>query len=362
MTIEPIAREVVPVKRSVLLKMSVTDAEAKLRDVASSFGANMVTSPRGNPMVVLSHLGAAKLDENCVYPVVNRKTGGHTYTYLSWQHEVARRIDRRLVTGDFLLEMSLKTGADQNTNIEYWSNCAADTELGRLPALSTGLFEEHFFRQILEAAGQRVRLDRPTVDPDVPAEEIYVANSKFIHGPHLDKVRRLLPGVSNRTSVRFQVSKPRQEVWQAALRATRQFGELSGCRVQRVDETLGEIQSGDMHTPSHTDNEKWANEFVTAIRGDAAKSQIVVTRTLLIVTADGEMRGAPSDGFLESWIITKIIDDLSPTADKEQIAPPTISAPRENPKSDVPNCTVDQILKMKELGLADDQIKAACVR
>jgi len=150
MIVVPRAHDVIPVKGSTVLSLSADDIAHTVEKVAKSMGARLGKSPRGNTVVSI-RVPTIKLDENCIYPIINGKTGGHLQTFASWQMGLLHgREEQRNArpSGDVLLELSIQPAEGGRTRFEFWSNCVADTELGRVLANSTGKFERAFLNQL----------------------------------------------------------------------------------------------------------------------------------------------------------------------------------------------------------------------
>jgi hypothetical protein len=323
-------------------------------------GARVEASPDGTLKVIMSRIPAVDLDRNCVYPVVNKKTGGHTHTFATWQGDLTRTSSFRFATGDVLLVLSLQENPSGQTSVEFWGNCVADTELGRLPAESTGVFEEKFLNKLFAEAGQRLgSIPARTHDKDAPAEEAYKETHDLTPGNHKQLIRALLPGVSERTLVKVSVAASTEVVWRAAVAATTKLSEQTGRPVVRVDEQTHTIQNGTAAgrgiLPSR--EERWSDEFITSVTPDGSQTRLSVVRRLRISSDDGvTWRGAPSDGEIESWIVTEALTRVA-AGNNEQSPAKAAGAPK-NPVE--PSCTVEQVGKMKEAGLTDVQIRAAC--
>jgi hypothetical protein len=308
--------DVTPVGARFNLNLSPAAAKRAARKLAGQMGARIDESNNGKFVFVLKRPATA-LDEYCVYPIINRTTGGHLHTFLTWQlglFHAGYQEDSRLASGDVLLKMSFEPGDGGRTRLDFWSNCVTDTELGRLPAESTGKFERAFVGQLAAAAGQSVDFSALPANHslDAPAEVDYkpVADSK--PGIHESVLRALRPGVSERTAVKSEIAADIGVVWSAAVRATRRFADVSGLTIMSVDERLRQIQNGSAAGPQDAAR-PWREEFVTSITdAGRGKTRITVVRRLLVPSRDGhEWHAAASDGELESWLIGAVMNEVS---------------------------------------------------
>jgi hypothetical protein len=295
------------------LSLSADDVAHTAEMVAKSMGARLGKSPRGNVVVSL-RVPAIKLDENCIYPIINGKTGGHLQTFASWQmglfHGREEQANAR-PSGDVLLELSMQPAEGGGTRFEFWSNCVADTELGRVLANSTGKFERAFLNQLAPGLNLDTWTAAASSTADAPAELPYRARTDFeANDIHRDVQRHLHPGVSDRTLVKALTDASLDDVWQAAQRAARQFATLRRLAVTRTDERFHEIQIGD--GSAGTSDRAWREELVTTVSdtGDGL-TRIAVVRRLLVPSSDNlTWHGYPSDGEMESWLIGAVLREL----------------------------------------------------
>jgi hypothetical protein len=327
-----IAQAVSPVKGSTVLNVSSDGAARSIEKIATGLGAHLGKSPRGNTVVNFTGPDL-KLDDNCIYPLVNDRTGarGTFAAFAGEQEYLANRpervgftgmIDRNskhktAPTGDVLLELSFQSVDADHTRLEFWSNCVADTELGRKPANSTGKFERGFLNQL--APG--LNLDAWTASAsgalDAAAEVDYRARSEFdLADIHRDVLRHLHAGVPERTRVNVQTAASLDAVWQAAQRATRTFAKLRALAVTRTDERFHQIQNGDASV--RVGDRPWREEFTTSLSDSGnGKTRITVVRRLLVPSSDGlAWKGYSSDGEMESWLIGTILKELTTEVNK----------------------------------------------
>jgi hypothetical protein len=384
-TVDPRAKDVTSLKARTTLNLSRAASEKAIRQIAVEMRARVDTSADGLLTVVMPKISAVELDRNCVYPIVDKKTGGHLHTFATWQSDLTRTTSFHFADGDVLLLLSLQEDQPGQTIVEFWGNCVADTELGRLPAESTGMFEEKFLNEVFAVAGQHLgSIPKGTHDKDAPAEESYKETRELTPGSHKQWVRTLLPGVSDRTLVRVLVAGSTESVWRAAVQANTKFSEKTGRPSIRVDDKMHTIQNG----PSTkgvvaAGDERWSDEFVTSVVPDGSQTRVSVVRSLRVSSdGGGTWRGAPSDGEMENWILSEMFNSLAPVSPVKTAVPvnsvpvssapvssaapvfsaaPPVKAPVAPPKNATDGtCTVDQVLKMKEAGLSDVQIRAAC--
>jgi hypothetical protein len=333
-----IAQAVSPVKGSTVLNVSRDDAVRSVEKIATSLGAHLGRSPRGNTVVNLPG-PAVKLDDNCVYPLVNDRTGarGTFAAFASEQEYLANRPEkigftgmvdlnskhRAAPTGDVLLELSFQPVDAGHTRLEFWSNCIADTELGRKPANSTGNFERAFLSKL--APG--LNLDAWTATAAgalyAAAEVDYRARSEFdLVDIHRSVLRHLHADVPERTRVNVQTTASLDDVWRATQRATHRFAELRALPVTRTDERFHEIQNGDASVP--VGDRSWREEFTTTLADSGnGNTRITVVRRLLVPSSDGlAWRGYSSDGEMESWLIGAVLKEL--TTDVNEASRPAV--------------------------------------
>jgi hypothetical protein len=326
----PVAQDIAPVKGSTVVNISSDEAALTVAKIANSMGAHLGKSPRGN-MVVNLRGPAMKLDDNCVYPIVNDRTGdGWTFAGFAGRQEyLATRpervgftgmIDRNskhrtAPTGDVLLELSLQPIDAGHTRLEFWSNCIADTELGRKPANSTGKFERAFLGQL--APGLNLDSWTPTASAalDAAAEIDYRGRSEFDPNDiHRSVLRHLHPGVPERTRVKAETTSSLEDLWRAAQRATRRFAELRRLAVTKTDERFHEIQNGDASTA--IGDRAWREDLTTTLSDVGnGRTRITVVRRLLVPSSDGlTWHGYSSDGEMESWLIGAVLKELTSNA------------------------------------------------
>lgn len=308
----PVARDVVPIRLTTELSMIPDAALDAAKAAGSKLGAHMGKSSRGN-LVVGLEVPTSKLDEYCIYPIINAKTGGHMRTFAAWQLEFIQgnSRDARRTTGEVLVEVALRPNGDHSM-MEFWSNCIGDTELGRVPAPSTGKFEQSFVAQLSAITGQNIDASSLiNTAMDAPAEEPYKFKSDFDPNDiHRNPLRALHPGVSDRTAVSADVEADAAAVWKATLRSTQKLADLRGVPITRTDQKLFVVQNGASATDS---GRGWREEFVTSLTSEGrGRVRIRVVRRLLVHSRDSaEWHGAPSDGEIESWLIGNIIGDVT---------------------------------------------------
>ena len=365
--VQPVAKQITPAKSAVVLNLPPAEGISTVTQIAIGLGARVEEKADGTLLVAKERIPASSLDGNCVYPVFDRKTGSHTYTFATWQMSVLQKQfnqSARLGYGDVLLQLSFRRHPSGKTSLEFSSHCVADTELGRLPAESTGVFEESVLNALFAVAGQQLSMRKPEAVRDSAAVLPYVEDAQLTADSHADSFRSLLPGVSDSTLVSVTVRESDARVWAAALSATDAFSRLTGRPVVRVDEQMREIQNGRIATDSVSQHPSWQDMFVTSLRSDGEKIRINVVRTLRISSRPNEWKGAPSDGELQSWIIGEVLRNLSRVQDAPTTTVPPMPSsgvPPELRNKDHPSpCTVAEILKMKDAGLSDARIKAAC--
>jgi hypothetical protein len=321
------ARDIAPVMGSTVLSISNDDATRSTARIATSMGAHLGRSPRGN-MVVTLRVPDLKLDQNCVYPIINGKTGGHMRTFAGLHQSIASRPPRRIgftgltdansgqsaemLAGDVLLELSLQPVDAGHTRLGFWSNCIAGTEIGRALASSTGKFERAFLGQLAPGLNLDVWTTAAFVTADAPAEVEYQARLEFAPNDiHRGVVTRLHPSVSDRTLVKSEMNAKLDDVWRAAQRATRRFAELTSLTVMRSDERFHQIQNGDASLGGG--ERAWRDDFTTTISDTGyGLTRITVVRRLQVPSSDGlTWHGYLSDGERESWLIGAIMKDLA---------------------------------------------------
>jgi len=322
----PVAQDIAPVKGSTVLNISSDDAAHAVAEIATRMGAHIGKSSRGNPVVNLRQ-PAMTLDDNCVYPIVNDRTGGHGSFagFAAWQDYLSHRpervgftglIDRNskhrpVPSGDVLLELSLQPVDASHTRLEFWSNCMADTVLGRKPANSTGKFERAFLRQLAPGLNLDEWTATASAALEAAAEIDYKARAEFDPNDiHRSTLRHLPSDVPDRTRVKAETTSNLEDVWQAAQRATSRLAELRGTTVTRIDERFHQIQNGDA---SANGVRPWREDLTTTISDlGNGHTRITVVRRLLVPSADGTTwRGASSDGEMESWLIGAILKETS---------------------------------------------------
>ncbi len=311
LSVAPTNHDVVPVKGSAVLNAGLSGTQREAEKIAHTMGARLGKSPRGN-VVVAFRKPATNLDEYCFYPIVNSKTGGHMRTFASWQLGLLQGSSRdaaAMPSGEVLLEVSLAPIDGDHTRIEFWSNCMADTELGRVLANSTGKFERAFLAKLAPTLNLDTWSAASSSSADVPAEVEYRAISEFeANDIHRNPLRALHPGVSDKTLVSINSAAPVAEVWHATQAATLRFAEMTGLTVTSIDERFHRIQNGDANIPGRKD---WREEFVTTISDQGnGQTRISVVRRLLVPNG-ATWRGYPSDGEMESWLIGAILRELS---------------------------------------------------
>jgi hypothetical protein len=312
LSVVPVAHEVIPIKGSTILNTSSGDVERTIAKIATTMGARLGKSPRGNVVVALRR-PAIKLDENCIYPIINSKTGGRIRTFASFQLELTQGIQSRdtRASGDVLLELSLQPIDGGRTRLEFSSNCMADTELGRVLANSTLKFERAFLSQLAPGLNLETWVTAASATVDVPAEAEYRARSEFdANDIHRDVLRSLHPGVSERTLVRAVTTANLDDVWRAAQRVTSQFADLRGLAVTLTDERFHQIQNGDASVGGG--DRAWREDLTTTISDTGGgRTRITVVRRLLVPSSDSlTWHGYPSDGEMESWLIGAIMREL----------------------------------------------------
>jgi hypothetical protein len=321
-------------------------------------GASVQTLADGTLRVVLPKLGPIDLDRQCVYPVINQKTGGHTHTFATWQADLSRTSAMRFVTGEVLLLLSLQENSAHKTVVEFSSNCFADTEIGRQPAESVGIFEQRFLARLFAAAGQQLG-SIPTArhSIDAPAEEEYSETRDISPGVHTRRVRSLLPGVSDRTLVKVSVSSPSDTAWRAIVQVMSDFAQQTARPPVKINEQLRTVEVGPA-AKGDAPAERWNDWYVASVSSDGSQTRLSVIRELR-VSADGgaSWHGAPSDGEIESWILTRAVAIVA-AASQRPTEPIKVIAPDQHQNA-VP-CTVEQVLALKQAGLTDAQVRAAC--
>ena len=324
----PVAQDVAAVKASTMLHIPSRDVERSVERIAKIMGARLGRSPRGSTVVVL-RVPAIKLDDNCVYPIIDAKTGRRMSRFSELQRwagsrhssfdaftgllkDSTTRSAAIELNGDVLLELSIEPVEGERTRLEFSSNCLADTQLGRKLAYSTGKFEREFFLQLAPGLNLDVWTTAASATVDAPAVLEYKARSEFdANDVHRDVLRHLHPGVSDRTLVKAETIAKPADVWRAAQRATGRFSDLRGLAVTRTDERFHQIQNGDASVGGRGDR-PWREDLTTTISdtGDG-RTRIMVIRRLLVPSSDGlAWRGYPSDGEMESWLIGAILGEL----------------------------------------------------
>lgn len=338
--------------------MQQSVADKAVRDIAQNLGATVAVSERGNLVITSAAIPTTQLDITCVYPVVDKKTGGHTYTYATWLSDLSRTKHLRPINGNVVLAVVLTATAERKTKIDFWSNCVSDSELGRLPSESKGLFEKIFIDALLNKAGQRTEsavVDR--ISADAPGTVDFHPVTELPSGSHRDLLRSLLPGVSDRTRVTRLFRSDIESVWSAAVAAASDFGQKTGSQVVRMDRELQQIWNGDA-TQRLAGRDGWADEILTTIARSGNQTRVTVTRRLQVQSEDEYWKGVPSDGEVERFLITDIERRLGATEFPAKNPEPRVD-PGNSPQEKLA-CTVDQILKMKDAGLTNAQIDAAC--
>lgn len=209
--------------------------------------------------------------------------------------------------GSILVEVSLRPEGD-HVAMDFWGNCIADTELGTVPAPSTGKFEQAFLSKLATITGQQIATPKSTsLGLDAPAEEPYRFRSEFDPDDrHWNPLRTLHPGVSDRTAVKMYVKAPIATVWRATLQAAEQLAEIRGAAVGGIDPKFFRVQNGSINTDNGHD---WREEFVTTLTDEEDYGvRITVVRQLRVLSRDSSSwRGAPSDAEIESWLIGRIL-------------------------------------------------------
>lgn len=321
-----VAQDIAPVKGSAVLHVSNDKVVRSVATIASSMGAHLGKSPRGNVVVNLRR-PATTLDENCIYPIVNDRTGdrGTFYGFALWQEYLASRpervgftgmVDRNSkhraeLTGEILLEIALTPIDAEHTRMEFWSNCIADTELNRKPANSTGQFERSFLAQLAPGLNLDTWTATASGALEAAAQLDYKARSEFDSTDiHRSVLRQLHSRVPERTRVKADTTANIEDAWRAAQRATRRFAELRGLPVTRTDASFHQIQNGDASRAY--ENRAWKEEFTTSLSDSGnGHTRIIVVRRLLVPSADGSLwHGYSSDGEMESWLISAVMSEL----------------------------------------------------
>jgi hypothetical protein len=308
--------------------VSSDDAARSVATIASRMGAHLGRSPRGNVVVNLQE-PFTKLDDNCIYPIVNDRTGVRMGTYAgvarAYLAEGPERVGftgmvdlnskhRVEPSGNVLLELSFQALDAGHTRLEFWSNCIADTALDvrRRPANSTGKFERAFLAQLAPGLNLDIWTAAASATSDAAAEIDYRARSEFdLNDIHRSVLRHLHPGVPERTRVKAETAASLEDVWRAAQRATRRFAELRGLTVSRTDERFHLIQNGDASVG--VGDRAWREDLTTTLADSGSgRTRITVVRRLLVPSPDGSTwNGYSSDGEMESWLVGAIMKELA---------------------------------------------------
>lgn len=112
-------------------------------ETAPAHGYQVSEQPAGL-LLQSSEIYGHEIDEYCVYPIINSKTGGRMHTFASWQMEMNRSLQYSgRATGVLVIEIA-KTGP-----LRAKSYCRAFTELNIQPAESKGVHE----RELVQALG-----------------------------------------------------------------------------------------------------------------------------------------------------------------------------------------------------------------
>ena len=136
---------------------SYGDVVAAARSVVPTHRYDILEASDERLILASIKLYGAELDDNCIYPIINVRTGGRMHTFGTWQLELYRSLYYRgRVDGNVLLEISQ---ADYGVRVR--SNCRALTQLGIQPAESRGIHE----RELVDA----IRNQLPAPPPGVSA-------------------------------------------------------------------------------------------------------------------------------------------------------------------------------------------------
>ena len=137
---------------------SYDDVVAAARSLAPTYRYDILEAADDRLILASVKLYGAELDDNCIYPIINVRTGGRMHTFGTWQLELYRSLYYRgRVDGNVLLEIS---HADYGVRVR--SNCRALTQLGIQPAESRGVHE----KELVEAI--RNQLPVPSAGASVP--------------------------------------------------------------------------------------------------------------------------------------------------------------------------------------------------